>query len=128
MELLLSTRGQTDSPHGPPLRRVICVSALFAGVLFGGIGPIRLLLIARGQDAVTTTKNEVAQQFFAKHCHICHAGSEPKGDFNLKGLSLDFANKDNRDTWAAVLERSIFISEKNVWKRAFRPTTLTRNS
>jgi hypothetical protein len=75
------------------------------GLSFSGIGPIRLLPIAHGQDAIATTKNELAQQFFAKHCHACHAGPEPKGDFNLKRLSFEFANKDDRDAWAAVLEQ-----------------------
>lgn len=43
--------------------------------------------------------------FFGKHCHECHSGAKPKGDFNLKGLPTEFAAKANREQWLKVIEQ-----------------------
>ena len=46
-----------------------------------------------------------ASAFFAAHCRACHAGKEPKGEFDLAGLTADFRSKDNRERWLKVLAR-----------------------
>ncbi len=44
-------------------------------------------------------------RFFESHCHACHTGEKPKGDFRVDKLGSDFANKAVRDRWGAVLEQ-----------------------
>jgi mono/diheme cytochrome c family protein len=48
---------------------------------------------------------EFARSFFAAHCQTCHTGKEPKGDFDIGGLTADFLDKANRDRWLEVLAR-----------------------
>jgi hypothetical protein len=43
--------------------------------------------------------------FFAKHCRECHSGPMPKGKFGLDSLTLDFADKGNRERWLSVAEQ-----------------------
>lgn len=43
--------------------------------------------------------------FLARHCQACHTGEKPKGDFRLSGLTVDFAEKVNREQWLKVLEQ-----------------------
>jgi hypothetical protein len=46
-----------------------------------------------------------AKTFFTAHCRTCHAGKEPKGDFDLQVLTTDFLDGANRERWLTVLER-----------------------
>lgn len=48
---------------------------------------------------------DLVKPFFAKHCLGCHAGDEPKGDFRLDSLKPEFADKETRSHWQAVLEQ-----------------------
>jgi hypothetical protein len=77
------------------LGRLICISLLFAGFVFSS-GPIRIASVALGQRNVAS--DTLAQQIVAKHCRACHGGPEPKGEFNLNSLSLDFTDEDNRES------------------------------
>lgn len=45
------------------------------------------------------------KQFFAQHCHACHAGPEPKGEFVAASLTQDFADEPNRRQWMSVREQ-----------------------
>src|SRR6187431_2112721 len=72
-------------------------AALFVGGLTGGAACVF------GADAAPTA--DPSQPFFAQHCQVCHAGSKPKGDFRLDGLSQDFADDANRKQWLKVFEQ-----------------------
>jgi mono/diheme cytochrome c family protein len=39
------------------------------------------------------------------HCHECHSGEKPKGDFRLDKLAPDFDNVANRERWLTVRKR-----------------------
>jgi mono/diheme cytochrome c family protein len=43
--------------------------------------------------------------FLTTHCHACHSGEKPKGDFSLDKLGPDFENPANRERWRAALAR-----------------------
>jgi hypothetical protein len=79
--------------------RGIRISVLLAGL--AALGPLGLMTRARGAE----TEGDLAQPLFAQYCRACHAGPKPKGDFRLDSLSLDFADKANRQRWLAVLEQ-----------------------
>jgi mono/diheme cytochrome c family protein len=51
------------------------------------------------------TVNTATLEFFSKHCHSCHSGTKPKGEFRINDLSRNFADKPNRVAWLAVLEQ-----------------------
>ncbi|MBC7820393.1 MAG: DUF1587 domain-containing protein, partial [Planctomycetaceae bacterium] len=83
--------------------RITWISVLIAGIVSGGLGAIRSSTRASADDAKPT--DGPAQKFFAKHCQSCHRGEKPKGDFLIDSLSLDFADKENRLRWLAVLKQ-----------------------
>ena len=62
-------------------------------------------LCASDTDAEAQQFAEQFKPLLAKHCHSCHSGEQPKGDFRVESLSQDFANKENRERWLAVLEQ-----------------------
>ena len=49
--------------------------------------------------------DDLAKQFFAKHCRECHSGDDPQGDFSLKNLNLNFSDRENRFRWTKVVEQ-----------------------
>ena len=44
-----------------------------------------------------------AQLLFEAHCQKCHGGGKDKGDFQIESLSGDFADRQNREMWLAVM-------------------------
>ena len=76
---------------------------LVAGIVSCSLGVFGSVTSAFGQDV--RAGDDLAQVFLAKHCQACHGVAEPKGDFHLKNLSQDFADKGNRQMWLAVLEQ-----------------------
>src|SRR5688500_614983 len=83
--------------------RMTWASVLIAGIAsccLGVIGPAMRIAYADDKPGDDPTKT-----FFEQHCLACHSGSKPKGDFLLKDLSKDFADKGNRLRWLAVLEQ-----------------------
>lgn len=48
---------------------------------------------------------ESIQPFFEAHCMKCHGGSKHKGDFQIESLTGDFAHRQNREMWLAVMEQ-----------------------
>lgn len=48
---------------------------------------------------------EQVQPLFAKYCQGCHSGENPKGDFPIDRLSVDFADSDHRQQWLSVLKQ-----------------------
>ncbi len=46
-----------------------------------------------------------APAFFERHCVGCHGGEKPKGEVRLGGLSVDFADRANRQIWDRVLRQ-----------------------
>src|SRR5688572_15194989 len=55
--------------------------------------------------AVSAKLASETQAFLGKHCHQCHSGPKPKGDFDLKGLPPTFSDKPNRQQWRKVVEQ-----------------------
>lgn len=62
-------------------------------------------LCASETDADAKQFAEQIKPLFAKHCESCHRGNKPKGDFALDSLSLNFADKENRQRWLKVFEQ-----------------------
>lgn len=79
------------------------MSVLTTGVVILGLTAAESVLQAA--DGEAKPSNDVARRFFAQHCRGCHADSEPKGDFRLESLTQDFADRENRERWLAVLEQ-----------------------
>ena len=79
------------------------VFVLLAGI--AGSGMRGNAADARGASVETKLPPAVARALFAEHCQKCHAGSKPKGDFQIESLSPDFADRKNRERWVAVLEQ-----------------------
>jgi hypothetical protein len=83
--------------------RLTGMSLLVAGVVSGSSG-------LTGSAAVTSaagTKpaDDSSRRIFEQYCHACHAGAEPKGDFRVDILTLDFDDKENREKWLNVVEK-----------------------
>ena len=76
-----------------------CLRALQIGVICG----VLITVSARGAEPAAPASGPPA--FFAKHCHACHSGDKPKGDFDLKKLPAKFAAKANREPWLKVIEQ-----------------------
>jgi hypothetical protein len=73
-----------------------------------------ILMIARsfiftGFCALTRLDGEESMEghraFFEQHCLECHSGAKPKGDFDMKSLPPDFADRKGRGAWLAVLDQ-----------------------
>ncbi|MEK6261839.1 MAG: c-type cytochrome, partial [Planctomycetota bacterium] len=62
-------------------------------------------LCASDTDAEARHFAEQIKPLFAKHCQSCHGGEKPKGDLRVESLSQDFAERENRKRWLAVLEQ-----------------------
>ena len=62
---------------------------------------------ARGQTVTGTGKPpaDPAGRLIAEYCQKCHAGEKHKGDFRIEALSPDFADRQNRERWLAVMEQ-----------------------
>ena len=45
------------------------------------------------------------RDFFRQHCETCHSGAKPTGDFDLKTLAANFADKQVRAHWLTVLNQ-----------------------
>jgi mono/diheme cytochrome c family protein len=57
------------------------------------------------EQALAKQFGEQIKPLLAQHCFECHAKEEPEGELRLDRLSLDFANKASRETWAKALAR-----------------------
>ncbi len=79
------------------------LSVLIAGVVGGSLGLSGLT--ARAADPTVKPLDDSTQKFLTQHCQACHMGPKPKGNFLLENLSQDFADKENRQRWLAVLEQ-----------------------
>ena len=55
--------------------------------------------------ATTAEGMERPTPFLEKHCHKCHSGSKPKGEFRIDDLTSNFTDQENRTLWLSVLER-----------------------
>lgn len=55
--------------------------------------------------AANAQVDKQAQLLFESHCQKCHRGDEAKGDFRVESLSGDFADRQNREMWLAVMEQ-----------------------
>ncbi|XOV69992.1 MAG: DUF1592 domain-containing protein [Verrucomicrobiota bacterium] len=55
--------------------------------------------------AANAQVDKQAQLLFESHCQKCHSGNEAKGDFRVESLSGDFADRQNREMWLAVMEQ-----------------------
>jgi mono/diheme cytochrome c family protein len=71
--------------HSPALAK--CLSVLIA------VGAFAIAQRAVAEDV--NSSNDLARQLFDQHCQKCHTGSKHKGDFQIKSLSDDFADKAN---------------------------------
>lgn len=83
--------------------RMAAISLAVAGIVAIGLGPSGSATQPTGPDAKPA--NDPTKQFFEKHCQACHTGAKAKGDFQLKSLSQDFADRENRLMWLSVLEQ-----------------------
>ena len=45
------------------------------------------------------------QPFFEEHCQKCHSGEKHKGDFRIESLTQDFADRQTREMWLAVMDQ-----------------------
>ncbi len=63
------------------------------------------LCLAADNDADAPLYAEQFKPLLAKYCLECHRGEKPKGDFSVERLSLNFADKENRQRWQAVSEQ-----------------------
>ena len=68
------------------------ISALAALVMFG-------TLEAEEQN------DKLAHLLLESHCQKCHGGGKAKGKFRIESLSGDFADRQNRAMWLAVMEQ-----------------------
>ena len=84
----------------PGWKQWICV--WIAGVAVVGFFFAAVPTAAGANDKLA---NDPARQLFAQHCQKCHVGTKPKGDFQIEGLSENFADRKNREQWLAVLEQ-----------------------
>ncbi|MFT4586815.1 MAG: mono/diheme cytochrome c family protein [Candidatus Binatia bacterium] len=86
------------------LRGVSRTSALVLGIAFSALS-----VIEAGAQGVSAdnkpARNDAAARLFEQHCRKCHSGEKHKGDFQIEGLSRDFADTGNRAMWSAVMEQ-----------------------
>jgi mono/diheme cytochrome c family protein len=84
-------------------RPVNWLSVWILGLAFGGLGVFALgAQIATAEDTPSTA---ATPRLFTQHCQKCHSGTKPNGEFNIESLTQEFADKQNRDKWLAVLEK-----------------------
>ncbi|WP_169979877.1 DUF1592 domain-containing protein [Tautonia rosea] len=102
----LSSRpiGQTYAirPHPGRSAGIPLVIATLVFVGGGWSGPTTLTSAA---PADVQSTEQLPSQFFGQYCRSCHSGSDSKGDFRVESLSLDFADKQNREYWLNVLDQ-----------------------
>src|SRR5262245_8336837 len=60
---------------------------------------------AEPRSPVVQKSDDQVRTFLTNHCHECHSGEKPKGDFSLDKLATDFENTSNKERWLAVLKR-----------------------
>src|SRR5262245_25491095 len=84
----------------PP--RITGTSVLIAGVVSGCLA---LVGPATRASADARPTEDPSRKFFEQYCQTCHSGAEPKGDFRVDALSPDFADKESREKWQAVVEQ-----------------------
>lgn len=63
---------------------------------------------ADSSSATAFETRRFADQFkpiLDKYCSSCHSGEQPKGDFPVDRLSVDFADKAIRLRWLAILKQ-----------------------
>ena len=84
-------------------RRMKRVQLLIAAIAFGGWG--MTAMETRGAGASDKAPNDPARRLFGDYCQKCHSGSKHKGDFQIESLTEDYANRQNREQWLAVLEQ-----------------------
>ncbi len=77
---------------------------LLLAMILGGVSG-ELVLVHSASANATSASDVFFRQFLAQHCHRCHAGSRPKGEFHQESLSQDFADEPNRRHWSKVLEQ-----------------------
>ncbi|HVJ80311.1 MAG TPA: DUF1592 domain-containing protein [Planctomycetia bacterium] len=76
-------------------------------LLFGWYSGLAVLAgpPAVAADPPTKSADALIRPFLSKHCQECHSGAKPKGGFRVADLTLDFAEKKNREKWQAVAEQ-----------------------
>lgn len=62
-------------------------------------------ILLAGATWATAAPGDPHRAFFEAHCVKCHGGDQPKGDWRIAELSLDFADKGNRERWESVQEQ-----------------------
>ena len=77
---------------------------MLLAMVLGGVMD-ELALVGSVSADETRASDVFFRQFLAQHCHTCHAGSKPKGEFHEENLSQDFVNEPNRRLWLKVLEQ-----------------------
>ena len=77
------------------------MTVLMAGIACGGLRMIAAEApVANAGDKLS---NGPVRQLFGDYCQKCHSGSKHKGDFQIESLTEDYANRQNREQWLAVL-------------------------
>ncbi|MCO6458666.1 MAG: DUF1592 domain-containing protein [Pirellulaceae bacterium] len=76
---------------------------MVAAIVLGGLA--RCGLTARASAADATPADHLSRKFFAQYCHACHAGAEPKGDFQVDRLTPDFSDRESLAQWLNVAEQ-----------------------
>lgn len=82
----------------PRVGRIAGLNALLALIVFVGFLPS----VAADE---ASPSDDLAQEFFSRHCQSCHAPAKPKGKLDLQNLSRDFSDRENRGRWLAAVEQ-----------------------
>lgn len=89
------------SAHRFPKFSPGCILAAIAGCALA----CSSLLAAESGSAALKPSEDPTRQLFAEHCEKCHSGAKHKGDFQIEGLTADFADRKNREQWLTILEQ-----------------------
>jgi hypothetical protein len=65
--------------------------------LVAGLALVCTWACAAASEPDATQSSDPTAAFFAAHCRTCHTGKEPKGDFDIESLTVEFLDKANRD-------------------------------
>ncbi len=72
-------------------------SVLVGVIVVGWVGSLA--------GAAPASVDDRFRPFFDEHCVKCHSGEKPKGDWRIDELTLNFADKANRERWQSVQEK-----------------------
>lgn len=79
------------------------INVLIVGIVFALMVTVGSVTPAHGADGKKS--DDPTAKFFEQYCQGCHSEPKPKGDFLIKNLSQDFADKENRLQWLEVVEQ-----------------------